>query len=352
MKTGLTTSLILHAAVIVFAVVSLSSPPKFDVASVESLPVDIIPLKDFTKIAKGDKKATMAEKPSPKPTKRPDIVKDATNIGENKVDLKNAPTPEPSPREVTKTATPPPSPKPQPVAKPDPSPKPSDAAKAEPVPATEVAAQSQPKQDVKPDPAPETAATSNPDQKALNLPETAPVPQSRPKPPQAQTAKAPDHKDSKKPETENTASVSSDAKDFNADDIAALLNREKASGGGAKRSQETASLGGNDGSPGADLSQSEMDSLRSQIQKCWNVTYAGAEGADTLKVSIKMHLDPTGAIEGVPEIVAGGGQDTLRRIASEAARRAVLRCAPYKLPADKYDAWSEVLVHFDPSNMF
>jgi colicin import membrane protein len=146
--------------------------------------------------------------------------------------------------------------------------------------------------------------------------------------------------------------VSSDAKDFNADDIAALLNREKASGGGAKRSQEMASLGADNNSSAVKLSQSELDSLRGQIQKCWNVTYAGAEGADTLKVSIKMHLDPTGAIEGAPQIVAGGGQDTLRRIASEAARRAVLRCAPYKLPVDKYDAWSDVIVNFDPSNMF
>jgi outer membrane biosynthesis protein TonB len=352
MKAGLTTSLIFHTAVIAFAVLSLSAPPKFEVASIESLPVDIIPVKDFTKIAKGDKKAAMAERPAPKPTERPDIVKDAINTGDNKVDLKNAPTPDPNPREVQKTATPPPAPKPETVAKPDPSPKPSEAAKANPVPATEVAAESQPKQDVAPDPAPQTAATSNPDAKALDLPETAPKPESRPKPPQAQTAKAPDHKDSKKPEPEKTASVSSDAKEFNADDIAALLNREKPSGGGAKRSQDVASLGGESNSQATQLSQSELDSLRGQIQKCWNVTYAGAEGADTLKVSIKMHLDPSGAIEGAPQIVAGGGQDTLRRIASEAARRAVLRCAPYKLPLDKYDAWSEVLVHFDPSNMF
>lgn len=352
MKTGLTTSLILHAAVIAIAVLSLSSPQKFEVAAVDSLPVDIVPLKDFTRIAQGVKKATLSEKPAPKPTERPDIVKDAINTGDNSVDLKNAPTPDPNPRKVAKTAAPPPAAKPRPVTKSDPAPDSSNAPKPEPVPATELAAESQPKRDVSPDPTPETAATSNPDAKALNLPETVPAPRSRPKPPQAQTAKAPDHKDSKKPATEKTASVSSDAANFNADDIAALLNREKASGGGANRSQEVASLGGENGDRLAKLSQSEMDSLRSQIQKCWNVTYAGAEGADTLKVSIKMHLDPGGEIVGAPQIVAGGGQDTLRRIASEAARRAVLRCAPYKLPLDKYDAWSDVLVHFDPSNMF
>ena len=33
-------------------------------------------------------------------------------------------------------------------------------------------------------------------------------------------------------------------------------------------------------------------------------------------------------------------------------RRAVSRCAPYNLPAEKYDAWADVIVNFDPSEMF
>ena len=31
--------------------------------------------------------------------------------------------------------------------------------------------------------------------------------------------------------------------------------------------------------------------------------------------------------------------------------RAVRRCQPYNLPADKYDAWKEVKVTFDPKDM-
>ena len=34
------------------------------------------------------------------------------------------------------------------------------------------------------------------------------------------------------------------------------------------------------------------------------------------------------------------------------AKRAVLRAQPYQLPADKYASWSEVIVNFDPSQMF
>jgi colicin import membrane protein len=29
-----------------------------------------------------------------------------------------------------------------------------------------------------------------------------------------------------------------------------------------------------------------------------------------------------------------------------------VRCSPYTLPADKYDAWADVIVNFDPSEMF
>jgi hypothetical protein len=38
-------------------------------------------------------------------------------------------------------------------------------------------------------------------------------------------------------------------------------------------------------------------------------------------------------------------------IAAESARRAVLRCAPYSLPAEKYDAWREVIINFDPREL-
>jgi colicin import membrane protein len=42
----------------------------------------------------------------------------------------------------------------------------------------------------------------------------------------------------------------------------------------------------------------------------------------------------------------------VERAAAESARRAILQCAPYSLPAEKYEAWADVIVHFDPSEMF
>jgi len=69
-------------------------------------------------------------------------------------------------------------------------------------------------------------------------------------------------------------------------------------------------------------------------------------------VSVQFKLDRNGALDGSPQVIRGGGGGGVERAAAEAARRAVARCAPYNLPADKYDAWADVIVNFDPSEMF
>ena len=166
-----------------------------------------------------------------------------------------------------------------------------------------------------------------------------------------QTAKAPDRKNSEKPVKEAAAKPKSDEKQFDADEVAALLNKEKPSGGGAKRSTETASLGGDKTTGGSKLSQSEMDALRGQVQRCWSIPAGAADGGN-LRVSVKFKLDRNGALDGSPQVIQGGGGGGVERAAAEAARRAVARCAPYNLPADKYDAWADVIVNFDPSEMF
>jgi outer membrane biosynthesis protein TonB len=140
-------------------------------------------------------------------------------------------------------------------------------------------------------------------------------------------------------------------KDDVLDQVAALLDKQKPSGGGAQRSTQEASLGASRTTGGEKLTQSEMDALRAQIQRCWNVP-AGALDAQNLKVSLKFRLDPSGSVDGRPEVINGGGGDGVARAAAESARRAILQCAPYNLPADKYAAWADVIVHFDPSDMF
>lgn len=353
MKVGLATSLTLHAAALGFGLFSLSAPAPLQAVDVESFPIDIVPMEEFAQSVQGDREAPAAERPAPVPTTRPEPVEDAQNVGDNTVDLDTAPTPDPRPRPVETAAAPPPEPEPTPrpaEATPEPEPAPQPAP-PEPAPTTEVAPEPQPQQEVMPDPAPEPAVTETAQAEAFNLPQSAPTPQSRPQPPQAQSARTPERREpERQPQREQTAQQQSQEREFDADQIAALLNQDRPSGGGAQRSEQQAALGGRQ-TTGTRLAQSEIDGLRSQIQRCWNVP-AGVADAQDLKVTIRMRLNQTGEIDGSPEIVAGAGNSTAGRAATEAARRAVLRCAPYNMPTDKYDAWSEVVVNFDPRDMF
>ncbi|TJW16067.1 MAG: hypothetical protein E5W82_06985 [Mesorhizobium sp.] len=385
MRTGLTTSVILHAAVISFGLFTLSSPAALPASDVEALPIAIVPMEAMTQIQQGDKKAVLHEKPAPVPTQRPDIVPDAQKIGENSVDTDKPVTPEAKPKPVDLAAAPPPAPTPIEKPKTEDVPKPKEEPK--PIPATEVAPTPQPKEEVKPEPVkqanpkptPAKEPTPAPPQDktaaiqpqpeikpdavaeaiekeqptdAAQLPDSAPTPEARPKPQpaQAESAKAPERKDADKPVKEASSRRKSEDKQFNADEISALLDKQKPSGGGAKRSTQQASLGG-DKTTGSKLSQSETDSLRGQVQRCWNIP-AGAADAANLKVSVKFKLDQSGALVGPVDIISGGGSDGVQRAAAESARRAVARCSPYTLPADKYDAWADVIVNFDPSEMF
>ena len=167
--------------------------------------------------------------------------------------------------------------------------------------------------------------------------------------PAAETAKTPDRKKDQKKKQEKATSMNDS--DFNADEISALLNKEKAAGGGAKRSQEEAALGVSKPSNGSKLSLSEMDALRGQIQNNWSIIPGMADAAD-VRVQVKMQLDQNGDIIGEPEVTATGGSEAARRALAGGARRAIMKSRPFKgLPPEKYDAWSEVVVNFDPSQM-
>ena len=356
MKGSLATSTVLHALVLGVALSSFTAPKTLEVADVESFPVSIVPIEELTQIQQGEKTAPIAEKAAPIPTARPDPVPDAVNSGENTVDLKSAKAAKPSPKEVVSEAPPKPAEKPapkiptpkpvevaepKPVPEPTPTPapvKPAPEKPAEPAPApVEVAALPA---ETKPDPIAEAITEAVPSEPQFAaLPSAGPVPQTRPEPPKAAA----------KPAASETAS--SKQSDFNADEVAALLNKQDAAGGGAKKSTETASLGGTRTTRGNTLSQSEMDALRGQIQKYWNIIPGIADGGD-VRVIVKMRLDLAGNIIGQPDVTATGGSAGTRGTLSGSARRAVLRAQPYQLPKEKYDSWADVIVNFDPSQMF
>lgn len=354
MKAGLTTSVALHAVALGFGLVTLSAPTPMELGAVESFPVDIVPMEEFSQSVQGERSAPVAERPAPTPTTRTDVVEDAQNVGDNTADLATPPTPDPRPRPVETAEAPPPSPEPTPTPTPEPTPEPQPQVQPEPqpVPTTEVAPEPQQPREVAPDPVPEepaVAETPQPQQEANNLPTTVPVPQARPEPPQAQAARTPERREPERPVEPRRETASSDSNSENIEDqVAALLNRDRASGGGAQRSTDQASLGGRQ-TTGTQLSQSERDAIIAQLRNCWNVP-AGAIGASDLKNTVKFQLDPSGTLQGQPSVTSSSGD----RVFDDSTLRAVRVCNQrgFQLPSDKYDTWAEVTVNFDPRDMF
>ena len=367
MKAGIVVSAVLHAAVLSWGLWSLGAPEPLEVANVESLPVELVPVEEYSQSLIGKKDAPVTETPAPDPTETPATDDAAQNVGENSVDLDAPPTPTERERAVEQTAAPvaaapppqpEPSPEPVPEAVPTPRPEPpqptetvqpQESQPAEPAPQEadpieEAIATAESEPDPEPQPEPQPAPAPEAPQVA-SLPDSGPVPQARPSPPR------PPQNETRKPDrpVEKPVQAAEDDSEFDPDKIAALLNKEKSAGGGAKRSQQQASLGG-DRRTGAKLSMSELDALRGQVSQCWSPP-AGVSEAGALRVTIRMRLDPSGGLEGRPELVDGGNGSTVERAAGEAALRAVIRCAPYNLPPEKYDTWSEVLLNFDPSQM-
>ncbi|MBZ9845277.1 energy transducer TonB [Mesorhizobium sp. CA5] len=381
MRTGLTSSVILHTVALAFGLFTLSSPPAMPAADVESVAVDIVPMEAVPQTLQGDKKSVMHEKPAPLPTKRPDVVPNAQKVGENTVDTDKPVTDEAKPKPVEKTAAPPPAPTPTEKPAVEDVPKPQE--KPKPTPATEVAPTPTPKEEVKPEPVKQTepkpapakqqtptppkdttAAISKdevkPDAVAeaiaqqqptdeAKLPDSAPAPEARPKPQpaQAESAKAPDRKDADKPVKEASSKPKSDDKQFNADEISALLDKQKPSGGGAKRSTQQASLGG-EKDQGQKLSKSEEGALRDQLAGCWTFP-AGMEASDDLIAVISFNLDASGKLDGRPVVEKSSGN----RQVDESAVRAIQKCnmAGLQVPPGKQDIWAQIKVTFDPREM-
>lgn len=360
MKAGLSSSVILHAALIGFGLITLSAPPAHDAGDVQALPVDIVPIEQLTELRQGDKTASVQETPAPKQTERIDEVPDAKNAGDNDIDLDDVPKPQPKPRKVETAAAPPPPPTPE--VKPEPKPAEPTPPEPKPAPVTpppEPVAETPPPPEPKPEPTPdpvaeaiEQAEAPKPDQ-AQDFPDVLPKPMTRPERPQkvAQAEKPREKTPDKK--TEKTADQKQQPDDLESllDDAKALINREKPAGGGADRSRRQASLGNDKPSSATKLSASEMDALRQRLAGCWSIP-AGVDDASMLKVSVKFRLDRSGELEARPQVIAGGASSGPGRTAAESAVRAVQKCAPFNLPADKYETWSEVVVNFDPSDMF
>lgn len=336
MRAGLALSAGLHVLLIGAVVVTLRQPEAFNVPDVDALPVELVEIGDVTQVQEGAEEAPADGPSAPEPVERETPDPEAVNLGDNERDQQTPETETQRSVEVEEVRLPEPAEAPAPA---DETPReivpvepaqPDVSTEAAPVPTPEPA----PVREAEPAPAPEAPAEPAPATENVTLPDVLPIPSQRP-----ERAPAPDQRSEAEPDPQPV------------DEVASLLNRERGSGGGAASSEQTASVGATRTTGGTTLTQNEMDALRNQIQSCWNVP-AGVTDADQLRVSIRFNLDRNGRVEGRPAVIASSGN----RAADDSAMRAIMICNNrfdgFSLPTEKYEAWQEVVVNFDPSEMF
>ena len=148
-------------------------------------------------------------------------------------------------------------------------------------------------------------------------------------------------------------------KQFDAEKIAALLNKVPNSSSptpSSEPNEPTKAKGPALGAPeGKDkqISASEIAMLKGRISArlrgCWRLP-SGGGGSDTPVVTLRWRLKPDGSLDGDPQVEQPRG-DALFRVAAEAAVRAVRDCSPFDLPSEKYSTWRTITWEFDPSQM-
>ena len=103
----------------------------------------------------------------------------------------------------------------------------------------------------------------------------------------------------------------------------------------------------------APLSMTELDSIRHQIQKHWNLP-AGARDAHNMRVTLSISLGRDGTVLDVAIVNSGQAKtDTFFRAMAESAVRAVWKTEKIRyLSLEKYHLWRDMKLNFDPSDMF
>jgi colicin import membrane protein len=198
------------------------------------------------------------------------------------------------------------------------------------------------KPEEKPKPQTPKEAAPKPEAKKPEVKKIEEKPKKPAKPKQAQAAK-------KKPAPKPDAK-----RDFNTDRIAALLNKipdatdEPAP---VLPSDETpAKVRGQSTGTEMTMSVNEIDALRARIAQCWSPPPGGL-GADQIVVKLRLKLNEDGTLVGYPTI-ANRGASPFFQAAADSAVRAVYQCQPYTLPSEKYALWRDMILNFDPSEMY
>jgi hypothetical protein len=103
---------------------------------------------------------------------------------------------------------------------------------------------------------------------------------------------------------------------------------------------------------GAQLTASELDLVKEQIEQCWDVP-AGAREAQDLRPEFRVYMNSDGTVRTADLLNQEQLGDPVFRAAADAAYRALKNpaCQPLKLPPDKFDQWQTFTITFDPKDI-
>ena len=97
-----------------------------------------------------------------------------------------------------------------------------------------------------------------------------------------------------------------------------------------------------------------VQAISQQVRPCWNLPIGGRD-VSSINTVLHIRFARTGAVLGQIEVVSQSGVTAANmsyaKPMADAAKRAVLRCAPLRLPPDLYELWQDIEFNFDPSKM-
>lgn len=388
MYLGFFVSVLLHAALLGWTVISIQSTPELRAPTVEPVAVELITPSELTKLTKGSRDATLkAARPNespqtdlaPKEGPRPREIKappppQAAEPPPPPPEPEKAPEPPPPPPKAAEAPPPPPTAEPPPPAQPDKAAleqKLADLAlqqaeeakrqaeaqaKAE----AEARAQAQAKADAeakaRAEAEAEAKARAEAEAKAKAEAEAKRLAEAKRK---AEIKRKQDEK--RKADAAKKRLAEQEKAKFSADRLSALLDKSPDPRAPAPAAPPSATdthakgpvIGAKEGRDQVN-SASEIafiaGLIRQSVIRCNNVI-AGREQIDTPVVQIEVRLRPDGSLADHPKVVSAGSNSPIFRDAVDAALRAIVNCAPYALPPDKYDIWGHMKLTFDLSRM-
>jgi colicin import membrane protein len=139
---------------------------------------------------------------------------------------------------------------------------------------------------------------------------------------------------------------------FDADKIAALLDKREPQRNAITGNElNTAPSFGTALGNASQLSQSEIDALRSRLMGLWSPP-VGIKNPEAYVIRVRIQLDKNRSLSAPPTLLSRG-QDAIWEAAAASALRAVMRAQPYDmLKIEHYDTWKDIEVTFDPREMF